>query len=68
MTNKGPHTNSSQFYITLNSAPWMDTKYVAFGQLVEGYRFLQQIAGVATQNERPIEEVRIVNAGKFVYK
>jgi len=31
MANKGRHTNGSQFYITLQPAAWMNTKYVAFG-------------------------------------
>ena len=31
MSNKGRHTNGSQFYITLQPAQWMNTKYVAFG-------------------------------------
>lgn len=31
MANKGPHTNGSQFYITLQPTPWMDRTYVAFG-------------------------------------
>lgn len=31
MANKGPHTNGSQFYITLQPTPWMDRTFVAFG-------------------------------------
>lgn len=31
MANKGRHSNSSQFYITFQPAPWMDCQYVAFG-------------------------------------
>ena len=30
MANSGYNTNSSQLYITLKAAPWMDTVYVAF--------------------------------------
>lgn len=31
MVNKGCHSNGSQFYITLQAAPYLDKKYVAFG-------------------------------------
>lgn len=31
MANQGPHSNGSQFYITLQPTQWMDRKYVAFG-------------------------------------
>lgn len=31
MANKGRHSNSSQFYITLQATPYMDRKLVAFG-------------------------------------
>lgn len=31
MANNGRHTNGSQFYITLQPAPWMDKKFVALG-------------------------------------
>lgn len=34
MANKGPHTNGSQFYITLQPTQWMDKTYVAFGFVV----------------------------------
>ena len=41
MANKGRHTNGSQFYITLQPANWMDTKYVAFGYV---YRLNNQVS------------------------
>lgn len=33
MANHGPHSNGSQFYITLQPAFWMDKNYVAFGSV-----------------------------------
>uniref|UniRef100_A0A8D9BNR1 Peptidyl-prolyl cis-trans isomerase n=1 Tax=Cacopsylla melanoneura TaxID=428564 RepID=A0A8D9BNR1_9HEMI len=35
-SNVGPDTNKCQFIISLNPNPWMNRKYVAFGQIVEG--------------------------------
>ncbi|KAG7316816.1 hypothetical protein KOW79_020357 [Hemibagrus wyckioides] len=65
MANRGPHTNSSQFYITLQPALWMDQKYVAFGQLVEGTEVLRRLEEVQTNNERPKQDCRIVTCGLF---
>jgi peptidyl-prolyl cis-trans isomerase-like 6 len=56
MVNKGPHTNASQFYVTLKTTPWMDTKYVAFGRLIDGYSTLKKIEELQSENERPIKE------------
>ncbi|XP_027010039.2 probable inactive peptidyl-prolyl cis-trans isomerase-like 6 [Tachysurus fulvidraco] len=66
MANRGPHTNSSQFYITLQPALWMDKKYVAFGQVVEGSEVLRRLEEVPTYNERPRQDCRIVTCGLFV--
>ncbi|XP_027630903.1 probable inactive peptidyl-prolyl cis-trans isomerase-like 6 [Tupaia chinensis] len=63
MVNKGYHTNGSQFYITLQATPYLDKKYVAFGQLIEGTEVLKRLEVVPTQNERPIHICRIVDSG-----
>ncbi|NXD08229.1 PPIL6 protein, partial [Nothocercus nigrocapillus] len=65
MANKGRHSNGSQFYITLQPAPYLDKKHVAFGQLIEGTETLQKLEAVSTYNERPVEECKIVNCGVF---
>ncbi|KAM6084299.1 putative inactive peptidyl-prolyl cis-trans isomerase-like 6 isoform 2-T2 [Theristicus caerulescens] len=65
MANKGHHSNSSQFYITLQPAPYLDKKYVAFGQLIEGTEVLQRLEAVPTHNERPIVACKIINCGTF---
>eukprot|EP00062_Callorhinchus_milii_P008386 gi/632951033/ref/XP_007891072.1/ PREDICTED: peptidyl-prolyl cis-trans isomerase-like 6 isoform X2 [Callorhinchus milii] len=63
MANKGRHTNGSQFYIILQPNTWMDTKYVAFGQLIEGTKVLEQLEDVDTNNERPVLECKITDCG-----
>ncbi|XP_072499131.1 probable inactive peptidyl-prolyl cis-trans isomerase-like 6 isoform X1 [Notamacropus eugenii] len=65
MANQGRHTNGSQFYITLQKAPYLDRKYVAFGQLIEGTRVLQILEVVDTVNERPVYACRIIDCGNF---
>lgn len=68
MANMGRHTNGSQFYITLQPAKWMDKKFVAFGQVVEGSETLKKIEYINTQNERPLKECKIVDSGLFTYE
>ncbi|XP_029903769.1 putative inactive peptidyl-prolyl cis-trans isomerase-like 6 [Myripristis murdjan] len=65
MANQGPHSNGSQFYITLQPAPWMDRKYVAFGQVVEGTDVLRRLEEVPTYNERPQSKCEVADAGIF---
>ncbi|XP_007484488.1 probable inactive peptidyl-prolyl cis-trans isomerase-like 6 isoform X2 [Monodelphis domestica] len=65
MANQGRHTNGSQFYITLQKAPYLDRKYVAFGQLIEGTRVLQILEVAETVNERPVYTCRITDCGNY---
>ncbi|XP_037700427.1 probable inactive peptidyl-prolyl cis-trans isomerase-like 6 isoform X2 [Choloepus didactylus] len=63
MVNKGRHSNGSQFYITLQPAPYLDRKYVAFGQLIEGTEVLKQLELIPTENERPVQKCLIFDSG-----
>uniref|UniRef100_A0A7S0R947 PPIase cyclophilin-type domain-containing protein n=1 Tax=Pyramimonas obovata TaxID=1411642 RepID=A0A7S0R947_9CHLO len=59
VVNKGPHTNASQFYITLAPLPWMDGKAVGLGYVVDGMRVLRILEKVNLQSERPVDPIRI---------
>jgi DUF1680 family protein/cyclophilin family peptidyl-prolyl cis-trans isomerase len=43
MANSGPHTNSSQFYITLADRSYLDGDYTVFGRVVEGMEVVKSI-------------------------
>ncbi|KAL4661054.1 peptidyl-prolyl cis-trans isomerase-like 6 [Arapaima gigas] len=66
MANAGPHSNGSQFYITLQPLPWMDRNYVAFGQTIEGSEVLKRMETISTRNERPVQLCKIVDCGLFL--
>lgn len=63
MANSGLHSNGSQFCVALRAISWMNERYVAFGQLIEGEALLKDIGAVATFNQRPTEDVVITACG-----
>lgn len=74
MANRGPKTNSSQFFITHNETPWLNGKYTVFGEVVEGIEVVDSIANVETgPGDRPkidvvMNKVEIVRNGKDAKK
>jgi len=63
MANSGPHSNQSQFYITLEAKKYLDKKYVCFGKVIEGTALLDLIERVHTFNERPVKPIEIAECG-----
>jgi peptidylprolyl isomerase len=58
MANAGPHTNASQFYITLGDRSYLDGNYTIFGQVFSGLDVVTRIVQGDVVNH-----VRIVRVG-----
>ncbi|KAK5111662.1 hypothetical protein LTR62_004767 [Meristemomyces frigidus] len=64
--NRGPHTNGSQFFITLEPCPHLNGKHTIFGRLVAGQQVVDRVAKVEVdKDDRPLEPVLIARCGEL---
>lgn len=60
MANKGPNTNGSQFFVTLDKAPHLDGKNTVFGRVLEGWATLDKMEAIEVDRKnRPREPIKI---------
>ena len=64
MANRGPNTNGSQFYITLDKVEDLDNKNVVFGKIVKGFDIIQKVSKLPSDFEnRPYDKLLISDCG-----
>lgn len=64
MANRGPDTNSSQFFLCTAETAWLDGKHCVFGQVVEGMDIVRAIEAVGSQSGKTNQEVKVANCGE----
>lgn len=61
----GPHSNGSQFFITLGACDWMNCNKVGIGQVIQGYDILRKLNATNCNNQRPVPKIFIGACGKM---
>ena len=59
MANRGPNTNSSQFFITTQPAKWLDNHHTVFGEVVAGLDVLSKLS-----KDDGLKQITIERVGK----
>ena len=64
MSNRGPHTNGSGFFVSFDKAPALDFRQVVFGRIIEGVSVLDAIEAIPiSRNGAPKTPVTVSFCG-----
>jgi len=64
MSNMGPNTNGSQFFITTSKTDWLDGRHVVFGKVVDGTMSVVKAAeAFGTKSGETIKKIIITDCG-----
>lgn len=62
-SSSAPHSNGSQFFITLGPCEWMNCTKEGFGRVIQGYDVLKVLNNISVKNQRPSPRVYIGDCG-----
>jgi len=65
MSNSGPNTNGCQFFVTFRSCPWLDGLNTVFGELIDGFSFLERLEEYGSNEGTPKVAVTITACGQL---
>jgi len=65
MANRGPNTNSSQFFLCTVPCKWLDGKHVVFGNVVEGLDVVKKMEKLGTPQGLTRAPVVIADCGQL---
>jgi len=60
-----PNSGSSQFFITLGDAPWLNDQYTLFGQVISGQDVVDKIAALKTTDTNQPVDVESARVSKI---
>jgi peptidyl-prolyl isomerase G (cyclophilin G) len=67
--NRGPDSNGSQFFITIDNCTHLKSKHTVFGRMISGQETLEKITNVAVDtNDKPLQPVLISRCGELEKK
>lgn len=65
MANRGPDTNSSQFFISTVTTKWLDGKHVVFGTVIDGLDVLKKMEKFGSRSGATSQPVIITDCGQL---